>query len=213
VWIPEQLVDAIAEAFETEAEGLDDEQAVYGLDTVDELGLHPLIQHGLLTAGFGVWPERAYPAENRGPHNEARKCDLVLTPTDDQPLLEPAVEGTLFAEERAIPPEGAYWLEVKTAHEQTADGPSSRYASELKQTVTADVAKLASDPKIFHAGVLLILFTGRRSTAEKDLERWHQLVLEKNFPVGAPAIRHMTLQDRSGHGHMAIALFPVRRLG
>ena len=58
----DQIVDAVADAFENESQHLSCEQSVYGLDALDERRLHPLIQHGLLLEGFGVWTEQAYPS-------------------------------------------------------------------------------------------------------------------------------------------------------
>ncbi len=208
----DQIVDAVADAFESESKSLDHEQAIYGLDALDEKRLHLLIHHGLLLGGYGVWPEQPYPTETKKPRNEARRCDLVLTATEQEPLEDPRTAETLFTQDRAVPPEAAYWMEIKCAAQHTIEGPNRRYATELSQPITTDVAKLASDPMIFHAGVLLILFTRDRTGAQHDLGHWHRLALDKGYPVASPSLRGIDMVERSGHGHLAIALFPVRRL-
>ncbi|MDX1565023.1 MAG: hypothetical protein R3236_06430 [Phycisphaeraceae bacterium] len=211
MWLHDQIADAVADAFEHESQHLDDEQSVYGLDALDEKRLHPLIQHGLLLEGFGVWAEQAYPSQRQGPAHAARRCDLVLTPTDQAPLENPNQEPTLFSPPETTPPEQAFWLEVKTTSQNTVEGPNRRYESDLRTAAVADLVKLRSDPLIFHAGLLLILFTETRADAERDLQRWLRLVHESGHPVGGPAVRGMDLPQRSGHGHMAFGLFPIRR--
>jgi len=88
-------------------------------------------------------------------------------------------------------------------------GPARDYSSRLLGDVAADVGKIASDPGIRHAGLLLILFTRDRETARHDLLAWRVRCLERDFPVFSPAVGDFPLNDRLGNGHATVALFPV----
>lgn len=207
-----QIVEAVAGELQGRAAADDLEQAVYSIDALDELGLHPLIQRGLRTAGFGVWPEQRYPADRtRRRRSEGKRCDVVLT-ADDRPLLEPDAEATLFADERAVPLEAAFWLEIKTVAQFTTEGPFGGYSGELLQPVTHDVKKMARDPWLFHAGLLLVLFTADQMVAEHDLRTWERRALDRGYAVAPPVIRAFEINDRLGNGCCSAALFPVRRL-
>jgi len=53
MWSIADIADAVAEGLRQQARALDAEQAVYGLDSRDELGLHPILQAALRAAGYG----------------------------------------------------------------------------------------------------------------------------------------------------------------
>ena len=212
-WDVVEILESVDAALRTAATDADAEQAVYGIDALDELGLHPIIQQGLRDTGFGVWPEQAYPAARTGRRrkSEGQRCDVVLSPSQ-RPLVDPEAEATLFSPDDALALESAYWLEIKTVSMFTTEGPFARYAAELLSPVRRDIRKLAQDPLIYHAGLLLVLFTTDAATAEHDLAVWEHRVLSKGYPVAPPIVRHTNITDRLGNGHMAVALFPVRRL-
>lgn len=212
-WNVSDIVDAVGEGLVRAARDRDQEQAVYGLDVLDELRLHPLILSSLREAGFGVWPEQRYPSDRTARRSKSigKRCDVVLTP-DGRPLLDPDAERTLFGDEEAVVLEAAYWLEVKTVAQFTVDGPFGRYAAELLSPVSQDIRKLSRDRLIFHAGLLLVLFTADRATAEHDLRAWEIRCLAKGYPVAPPVTRHIPIADRIGNSHLSVAIFPVRRL-
>ena len=217
-WNVSEILDAVSAGLARAAAACDTEQAVYGIDCLDELKLHPLIQSSLRQAGFGVWPEQRYPSvrgargiRGRRAKSEGNRCDIVLTP-DNRPLCDPDAEATLFSDDDAISLEAAYWLEVKTVSQFTTEGPFARYSAELLSPVSRDIRKLSQDPLIFHAGLLLVLFTADRMTAEHDLAAWETRCLEKGYPVAPPRTHHIPLTDRLGNAHLAIAIVPVRRL-
>lgn len=212
-WDVVKIVEAAAESLRREAAARDEEQAVYGIDVLDELALHPLIQRGLREAGFGVHPEQGYPSERSGRRrkSEGKRCDIVLT-EDDAPLLDPEAERTLFGQPDATALEAAYWLEIKTVSQFTVEGPFARYSAELLQPVTKDIRKLAQDAMIFHAGLLLVLFTADARIATHDLMAWEQRALQRGYPVAPPIIRELPITDRIGNAHLSIAHFAVRRL-
>jgi hypothetical protein len=212
-WDVTDIVEAVERGLRTRAAELETEQAVYGIDCLDELALHPLIQQSLRAADYGVWPEQRYPCDRlpRRRKSEGKRCDVVLTP-DDRPLQEPDAEATLFATEDAVVLEAAYWLEIKTVAQFTVDGPFARYSAELLQPVSHDIRKLAGDRLVFHAGLMLVLFTTDQRTADHDLAVWLTRCEQRGYPVADPIVRGFPITDRIGNGWTATALFPVRRL-
>lgn len=212
-WDVVDIVETVTEGLRNEAAARDREQAVYSIDALDELGLHPLIHQPLQAAGYGIWPEQRYPADRsrRRRKSDAKRCDLVLSP-DDLPLVDPEAEQTLFAPPESVPLEGAFWLEIKTVAQFTTEGPFPHYSKELLQPVTRDIRKLAQDPFIRHAGLLLVLFTADEATADHDLGAWEQRAIAKGYPVGPPIIRRFPLTDRLGNATATVALATVRRL-
>lgn len=209
-WSTADIADAVEAGLRQRARADDLEQAVYGFDALDELGLHPLIHHALRNAGFGVWPEQRYPGHwHKQKRSEGLRCDVVLT-AGGRPLREPEVKGTLFDTPDAQDPEAAYWLEIKTVAQFETAGAFQRYTSELLSPVAADVKKIWNDSVIRHGGLLLVLFTQDQQTAEHDLIAWHQRCLERGYPVGPPALRGFAVTDRIGNAWCALGVFGVR---
>ncbi len=209
-WSSGDIADCVTRALRARADADDREQAVYGFDAADELGLHPVVREALAGAGHGAWPEQRYPGDDgRRRRSEGRRCDLVLTP-EARPLRDAALKQTLFDTPHAVDPDAAFWLEIKTVAQATTEGPSPRYAGELISPVIADVRKLLSDTVIRHAGLLLILFTAERAVGEHDLAAWHERCLRRGLPIGLPAAQHFPITDRIGNACCNVALFPVR---
>ncbi len=204
------IADAVARGLLDAAGEHDAAQAVYSIDAVDELGLHPYLHASLREGGYGVWPEQRYPGHwHKAKRSEGLRCDFVITP-GGRPLEDPAAADTLFASAGVVAPEAAYWLEVKTVSQFTPDGPFRRYSTELLSPVTQDVKKLYSDPVIQHAGLLLVLFTRDRDTAERDLVAWHTRCIDRGYPAGPPATRGFALNDRIGNAWCTAAVFGVK---
>jgi len=206
------MCEAVAGGLASRAKADDEEQAVYSIDALDELGLHPLIQGSLREAGYGVWPEQRFPSERGGRRkSEGKRCDIVLTP-DWRALMEPDAEATLFEPDDAVALEAAFWLEVKTVSQFTTEGPFAHYGKELLQPVSRDVKKLAGDRSIYHAGLLIVLFTADERVAVHDLDAWEHRTLRRGYPVAPPIVRRFALNDRLGNGCCSVALYPLRRL-
>lgn len=209
-WSTPDIVDAVEAGLVKRAAENDAEHAVYGLDALDELGLHPILQKTLLDAGYGVWPEQRYPGHtSKRKRSEGLRCDAVLTP-GGKPLRNEDVAGTLFDDGNQIDPQAAYWLEIKTVAQYETSGPFKRYSAELLSPVAKDVKKIWSDRLIQHGGLLIILFTADQETAEHDLAVWHERCLRKGFPVGPPAVRGFAITDRIGNSWCSVAVFGVR---
>jgi hypothetical protein len=203
------IADAAAAALRSEAERADLEQSVLGPDALDELSLHPVLAAGLRRAGYGVFTERHYPVGGlRRRDSEGERCDLVLTPAGED-LRDPGREPTLFDPPDAVPPDRAFWLEVKVVCQFTTEGPNRHYASQLLSTVREDVAKLSRNPGIRHAAVLLVLFAADQRTADHDLAEWLDRSVKRGLAVGIPSVRIFGITDRIGNGVCAVGVVPV----
>lgn len=204
------IADALADGLRHRAMRDDDEQVVYGFDTLAELQLHPLLHEALRDAGYHVMAEQRYPVDRRKKSRaEGRRCDIVVLP-EDLPIRDPLVKGTLFDNQPALDMDQAYFLEVKTVAQFETDGPFKRYSAELLGAVAKDVRKLCRDVKLIHGGLVLVLFTADRETAEHDIEAWYDRVLRKKHPVQPPAMRGFAITDRVGNGWCQVAVFNVR---
>lgn len=210
-WSTADIADAVAAGLRARAAQDDLEQAVYGFDALDELGLHPLIHQALRAAHLGVWPEQRYPGDReRSRKSEGKRCDIVLTESPDLPLRDPEIRNTLFDSQPACDPEDAYWLEIKTVAQHETSGPFHRYSAELLAPVMLDVKKLWTDPHIRYGGLLLVLFTEDREVAEHDLAVWHSRCLDKGFPVAHGSLRGFAINNRIGNGWCHVGVFGVR---
>lgn len=211
-WFTGDIADAVEAGLRRRALEADAEQAVYGIDALDELGLHPLLHEALRAPGWGVWPEQRYPDDRHRPRrSEGRRCDVVLT-ADGLPLRDPRVKGTLFDQTPAADPGDAYWLEIKTVSQFETGGPFPRYSSELLAPVARDVTKVWNDGLIRYGGLLIVLFTADPQVAEHDLLAWMRRCLDRGLPVGPPAMRGFAITDRIGNGWCQIGVFGVRGL-
>lgn len=212
-WSYEDLADGLAAGLATAAAELELEQAVHGLDVRRELDLHPLLHAGLRAAGYGVHPEQRFPRE-RGLRRktEGSRCDLVVTP-EGLPLADEAAQTELFAPRRTVALCDAMWLEVKAVAQFKALAPNRAYASALQRPVWRDVEKLASDPQIAHAAVLLILFTADPTVAAHDLGVWAARASAHALPLWPRVERSLAIGDRVGHRVCTLALWPIERRG
>ena len=204
-----ELANSLEACLASEADRLDLEQSVRGLDALDELGLHPLLQAGLLEAGYGVYAEQRYPAATpRRRESEGERCDLVLTPGALE-LAVPGREPTLFDPPDAVALEEALWLEVKVVGQYTPEGANPRYASHLLGDVRRDVQKLSRDPGITSAALLIVLFAGDEEVAAHDLTAWLTRCLDQDLPIGSPCLRSFSINDRLGNGVCVVGVYPV----
>ena len=231
MWRPDLIADAAAAALERHACELELAQSVRGLDALAELAFHPLLAAGFRDTGWQVLSEWPYPGEvsRRPRHAERERCDLVLTDagltlTDPVAALRErdTIEGTLFAAAadlaapapQTCPPEDAFWLEVKLAAQfcftSGVPGPNRTYSSDLLRLPAADIAKLARESAIRHGGVLIILFTADRPTADHDLGVLMHRLIDRAHPVQSPSLARFAITDRIGNSLCTIALIPVR---
>jgi hypothetical protein len=211
-WFIADIADAVEQGLLRAADAFDAEQAVRGIDALEEAALQPRIAEALTEAGYGVHREIRYPADRRKRReSEGERCDLVLTP-DGRGLRQPGAKATLFEPSDAVELDEAFWLELKVVSQYTLEGANRSYASQLLSTVRSDVTKLSKDPGILHAGLLIVLFVAEERVAEHDLKIWQDRCLKRCLPIGAPSMRFLRITDRLGHRVCALALYPVSHL-
>lgn len=217
------------------------EQAVRGIEALGEVELHGLLARGLgatdsgKTPAWGVLREVPYPTppQRRALRRERARCDIVLTARAGDMLTDLVVraqerdtlEGTLFAgvlddrgagasAARAVEPEEAMWIEVKTlgqyAYRDGVPGPNRTYASELCRGVLSDAQKLGADPRIGHAAALCILFAASEAIVRHDTEVAVHRTLDQGAPIASMEINCFPIPDRIGNGVCALVGLGIR---
>lgn len=206
---PAAIAGAVEAALRGESRRLDGEQAVRGVDSLDELTLHPILARSLSDAGFGVFGEERYPsARARRNRSQGDRCDLVLTPAGGE-LAAPDRAPTLFDPPDPVGLADAFWLEVKVVNQHLEGGPNTAYASTLVAALDEDAAKLARDPIIRHAGIVVILFAESAAVAVHDLDAALETVVAAGAPLHAGVRRVLPIADRLGNAVAAIDLLRV----
>lgn len=210
-WDPDALLGSAVQALREHAKSLDLEQAVYGLDHLDELALHPILAAGFEATPLEVAREVIYPLHRDRPsRSQGIRCDLVLSP-QGMPLREETEALPLFVEPETTAPEQAYWLEVKAAAQHMEARVNPGYASLLTGPVGGDVLKLRSDPVIRHAGLLVIRFAASEAHASDQLHRWRRSRAAEKLPWVDVNTEGFALNNRAGNGWCAVTLITVRR--
>ncbi len=228
MWTSSEVVERIADALAAREASLRLEQAVHGLDSLNEVRCHAVLTEELLKTG-GVLREVPYPGRSVPGtlRRERDRCDLVLLPPGETRLVDPLREanaradaaGTLF--EAAAPPpepgaqpEVAYWLEVKVVSQMTTvhgcPTPNRTYASELIRAVTTDLSKLAAQPRIEHGGLALLLFSDSERTGEHDATLTCHRCAAAGVSMRTPEIRHVPIVDRIGNACCTTVIIPRR---
>ncbi len=221
----------MAESLVRENERLRAEDAVLGVDALDETLVHPILASTFEPAGIGVHRERHFPtpARKRPKNSERERCDLVLTEEPGVLLIDPVeidrqkdvLEGTLFApvQEKAVKPEGidpadAFWIEIKVCGQiERIAGvpvPNTAYTTGVLRAPARDIRKLARERAIRHAASALILFAASEEGARHDLKIAVHKWLDESLPIRTPAIRVVPIDDRIGNTVAAVCLTPVR---
>lgn len=210
-WSWHALADALHAGLTDAAAEVELEQAVRGLDARSELELHPVLHAALRAGGYGVHPEQRFPRERgKKRRSEGVRCDMVLTPAGVALAPEESQLG-LFAPRETMAISDALWIEVKAVAQFKELRPNRAYAAALQRPVWKDVEKLASDPQILHAAVLLILFTADEVTAEHDLGVWAGRASLLGLPLWPRVQRSLPIGDRLGNKRCTLALFPIER--
>lgn len=209
-WSCPALADELQAGLARASDEVEAEQAVRGLDSRSELSLHPLIHGAWRDAGYGVHPEQRYPRDRgKRRRSEGSRCDMVVTP-GQRPLAPDETQLGLFSPEAPVAPGDALWVEVKVVAQFRELTPNQAYAEAMQRPVFQDLEKLASDPGIHHAVVLLVLFTADLFTALHDLEVWAERAGEAGLRVGERELRSLLIGDRVGNRCCTLALFSLR---
>ncbi len=212
MYSPADIADALATGLQQAAHARDAEQSPFGIDVLDELGLHPLLASGLKLQGWGVFTEERYPsgrARRQKTHGE--RCDLVVT-ADGRALRAPEEPENLFESPCAVDLGDALWIEVKSARAFHADGANPRYAAELLGAPSEDVVRLSTAPGVRHAMLALVLFARAESDGREHLAEWERTMHAEGLPVDTPRIRSLAIADRIGHAACLIAVSSIGRI-
>ncbi len=210
-WCWDEVADALAAGLQRASAELELEQAVRGLDALAELGLHPILHAALRAAGHGVSAEVRFPRERgKRRRTEGSRCDIVLTPRG-APLAEADAQVDLFGATGATRAEDAAWLEVKVVAQHREGGPHRGYAHALQHPLWRDVEKLAGDPELRHAAVVLVLFTADAEVAAHDLGVWAVRASMQGLDLLPRVTRTIEIGDRLGNRVCTLALFPLLR--
>ena len=209
-----ELADAVSAALLQVERELALEQAVHGLDTMSEVALQTLLWEQL-GQSFAVAREVHYPSSAGAKRSHRQRCDLVLSPKG-MPLETPAEQQLALPLSAAgAPPRmcrltEAFWLEVKVAYQFRPGGLHHKgYSAQFRQAVVADLRKLAAEPLIDHAALLLIVFNESAAVAGKDLDLFESLLIDKEALAGFRHVRSLPIQDRIGHHLCTVAVWPI----
>src|SRR5262245_30087071 len=210
MWSIGEIINAIQTGLIDESDRIEADQAVYGLDALDEIDLHTLLGRALEKAGFGVHREERYP-EYRSfrTRSEGRRCDLVLT-QGGKPLARPEQLPTFFDPPDPVPLDEAFWLEVKIIAQFRPGGSNRRYSSAFAP-MRRDIAKLTNHKGIRHGGLLILMFAQDRLVTQHDLELWRFQCADQGFRLGEPSFCDIALGDRLGNTTCRAGLYPVCR--
>jgi len=211
---------------------LTNEQAVRGLDSLREIDMHPLIAQSFTSSPTPAIREICFPStERESPGRNAReRVDLVLLPEGKKSLYDPvdahkqllSATGTLFetvAERPKIKsdecdPSDALWIEIKVIPQiRYVDGvpiANAKYAHEILAGPSEDVVKLAADPLIRHAAILIVLFNEEQEAGPHDLAMGMREMIDRDLPVGMPDIEQFPILDRCGNVWCTLGMVPVR---
>ncbi|MBV8780588.1 MAG: hypothetical protein JO353_04260 [Phycisphaerae bacterium] len=208
MWDFSTLADRLAAVLAAAEAALRLEQAVYGLDSKDEIQIQNLIADGFRTH-YDVAREVHYPSSVGRKLTHRQRCDLVLTERG-LPLRLDIAPPTLFDAPNQCDAAEALWLEVKTAYQTREDGRAhGGYGAQWRQAVVADLKKMESEPLVHHAGLIMIVFTESEAIVNKDLELFEDVLVRKEVLAGFRQVRHTAILDRMGHRICTVALWPT----
>ena len=231
MWSIDQITDLMADSIARSNARFRDETAVRGTDALDESEIQPIIADSILADGFTALREQPYPTPDRKHPKESERlrCDLVILDHPDNPLIDPVetdrrqneLVGTLFeplaaraAHQSGTRPEQALWIELKVCgqyeYHAGIPGPNPSYTSQLVRGPASDIRKLARDPQISHAAMVIILFAESEPIARHDLGLATHKWLDMNLPIRSPTIRFVPIDERIGNTVAAVCAIPIK---
>ncbi len=202
------LADHLADVLRRAEDELRLEQAVYGLDARDELGVQTLLADGL-RAHYEVAREVHYPSTAGRKLSHRQRCDLVLTPKG-RPLRLDSSPPTLFDAPDLCGPDEGLWLEVKVAYQFREGGVRhTGYGAQWRTNVVADLRKMEAEPLVREAGLVLVVFNESQQILEKDLDLFESVLARKEVLAGFRQVRSVAVLDRIGHRVCTAAVWPT----
>lgn len=214
MWSIHEVCEVAARALRERADALDAEHSPYGLDALGEVEMQDALSRAFRAHGWGVIREARYPAVSGRPRrSEGERCDVVITMLPDEPLLDPLLEGTLFAGQ-GVAPEDALWMEIKLARQfaivQGVAGPNPAYSGEVLTRATSDVRKLSREPGAGVRAAMLVMLTRDALTAEHDALAWAHRCLDEALPIGSPVREGFALTERIGNAWCEVVVMPAQ---
>ena len=202
------IADVLAGTIESREADLRAEQAVYGLDSLDELKLQAMLAEGLAQR-FEVAREVHYPSSAGSKLTHRRRCDVVLS-AKGNPLKLDSRPASLFDPPEQTEAGEALWLEVKVAYQFREGGARhGGYGSQWRNAVVADLEKMEQEPAIKHAGLVLVVFTESPEIFDKDVELFEDVLAIKGVLAGFRQARTVKILDRMGHKCCSIVVWPT----
>jgi hypothetical protein len=184
------------------------EQAVYGIDSLDERQIQ-----ALLAAGLAKWYEVArevhYPSTVGRKLTHRARCDLVLSPPG-RPLKRDFTVPSLFDPPNQCSAKEALWLEVKCAYQfREGNIRHGGYGQQWRSAVVDDLRKMEAEEPIKEAGLLLIVFNESPEVLDKDLDLFEDVLIRKEVLAGYRQVRSVKITERIGHHLCTAALWPT----
>ncbi|HED54866.1 MAG TPA: hypothetical protein ENJ00_11805 [Phycisphaerales bacterium] len=231
MWSFDQIADLFADSIVRENNLRRAENAVLGIDALDETQIQPTLADAVIHAGLGVIREHPFPTPTRKHPKESERlrCDLVILEHPDQLLIDPVetdrrrneLLGTLFepvAEQAAttpgIRPEHALWIELKVCGQYEYHAgvpvPNPSYTAQLVTGPAKDIRKLSKEPAIDNAAAGIILFAESEDIARHDLALAVHKWLDRDLPIRSPTIRIVPIDERIGNTVAAVCLTPIK---
>jgi hypothetical protein len=208
MWDFSTLADRFHDAIAAAEGELRLEQAVYGLDRLDERKLQGLLAERLVTS-YEVAREVHYPSTRGKKLSHRARCDLVLSPKG-LPLRLDSAPLTLFDPAAMSEPAQALWLEVKVAYQFREGGVRHMgYGTQWRQKVVNDLRKMEPEPLIHDAGLVLVVFNESQAVLDKDLELFEDVLARKEVLAGFRHVRSVPILDRIGHNLCTVAVWPT----
>lgn len=216
MWDVFEVASLARDALCGEARRADEEQAVRGLDALDELSLQGVLRRGF-EARFPVLAEQRYPASRgRKRRSEGERCDIVLLPRitgGPGCLTDPLEAGTLF-QGVGVDPCDAMWIEVKGVWQHAMiDGvarPNPGYAGQLTRLIGPDLRRLASDDGLHWTAMVVVAFHQTGAIADHDLSAWRDQLAKKGLMPMSPITERFSITDRIGNAVCTVVVVPVR---
>ena len=201
-WYLGDLADHVARALAELEAGLALAQAPHGLDAWDERALQQALA-AALARDHEVAREVHYPASVGKKLSHRARCDLVLSPAG-----EPLSRGEPLP--GLCPPDAALWLELKVARQWRPGGVrDGRYGAQWRRNLVADLQKMAAEPNIHDAALVLVVFTEDEATLRRDLDGFEAVLVRSDVIAGFRQARTVAISDRLGHRVAGVALWPT----
>jgi hypothetical protein len=211
-WDFHTFADVLRDAVAAAEADLRLEQAVYGLDRLDERGIQALLAQRL-GPSYEVAREVHYPSTRGRKLTHRARCDLVLAPRG-LPLRLDSTPPSLFDPVEMCEPTDALWLEVKVAYQFREGGVRHMgYGTQWRQAVVDDLRKMEAEPLIHDAGLVLVVFNESQTVLDKDLELFEDVLARKEVLAGFRHVRSVPITERIGHNLCSIAVWPTVQRG